>query len=268
MKKPVLFFCLVLIVLAVIWFWYPLRSLFVMSIYSGIHEKESIMDRENFNIKIPGGLTTNSHDWYPLVMTFNADSYRGRGSEIQGMTILYNFPAFNFSTRTNTFYEKDSKYNSSFYGAYVVQSPSNLPYCYKEDGTPNFDELIHTFNYDYKNLVLESLGNADFEFVVQQFKSETVDYLGYSDWVMVSANVKTNSVSHEFNGNKRSYLQYGRPLSKPDENFTKIIMYGRLYMRFFQEYNSTIIMYIMTPSYDILNECDNNILSKSKITTQ
>ncbi|MCD6321416.1 MAG: hypothetical protein J7L77_00135, partial [Clostridiales bacterium] len=154
------------------------------------------------------------------------------------------------------------------YGAYIVQSPSDLPYCYTEEGTLDYGELMHTFKYDYKNLVLESLGNADFKFIVQQFTSDTVDYLGYSDWNMVSATIETNSVTHKFGGYKQSYLQYGRPFKKPEESFADITMYGRLYMRFFPEYNSTIIMYIMTPSYDNLNDCDNNILSKSVIRPQ
>jgi len=268
MKKILVVIIILLLMVAIFWFWYPIRSLIVMSIYSGIHEKDSIMTKENFSIDIPGGLSTSNSDWYPFVMTFNADSYRSRGNEIQGMTILYNFPAFNVFTRTNTFYEKDSPYNSSFYGAYVVQSPSDLPFCYTEKGTPAYDEIMQTFNYDYKKLVLESLGDVDFKFIVQQFKSKTVDYLGYTDWNMVSAIVETNSVLHEFDGNKRSYLQYGRPFKKPEESFADITMYGRLYMRFFPEYNSTIIMYIMTPSYDILNDCDNNILSKSVIRPQ
>lgn len=265
MKKVLFWIILLLFTLAVVWFWYPFRSLVIMSVYSRIHERDSIMEKENFSIEIPGGLSTKNRDWYPFVMTFNADSYRARGSEIEGMTILYNFPSFNPLTRTNTFYEIDSIYNSSFYGAYIVQSSTDLPYCYNENGRPNYAELIHAFNYDYKELVLKSLGNDDFEFVVQQFKSKTVDYLGYSDWNMVSAIIETSSVSHEFDGNKRSYLQYGRPFKKPKESFADIIMYGRLYMRFFPEYDSTIIMYIMTPNYDNLNDCDNNILSKSVI---
>lgn len=268
MKKTIAIICIVLIVLSVVWFFYPLRSLLVMSIYSGIHEKDSIMNNEDFNIEIPGGLSTAQKDWYPFVMTFNADSYRARGGEIVGMTILYNFPSFNLKNRTNTFYESDSPYNSSFYGAYVVQSPTELPFGYNENGKPNYSEIMHAFSYDYKNLVLESLGDKEFNFTVQKFNSkpkETVDYLGYSDWIMISAIIDTNSVSHDYDGYRQSYLQYGRPLKKPNTNFDDITMRGRLYMRYFPEYNSTIIMYIMTTSYDLLNECDSKLLSKSLI---
>ena len=85
-----------------------------MSVYSTIHEKDSIMAEAGFKIDIPGGLSTKGRDWYPFVMTFNADGYKARGGLIEGMTILYNFPAFNLLSRTNTFYEPDSLYNSSF----------------------------------------------------------------------------------------------------------------------------------------------------------
>ncbi len=265
MKKFLAAIVIILTGLMLFWFWQPLRSMVVMSVYSAIHEKDSIMAEERFKIDIPGGLSTKGRDWYPFVMTFNADGYKARGGLIEGMTILYNFPAFNLLSRTNTFYEPDSLYNSSFYGAYVVKSPGDTPYCYMNDGNPDYEEVMYAFKYDYKDLVLKSLGDDDFEFSVQQFKGTTGDYLGYSGWTIINAIIKTNSVTHSFNGPKRSYLQYGRPMIIATEDFKEISMHGRLYMRYFPEYESTIIFYVMAQDYNIVNDCDEKILSKSEI---
>jgi hypothetical protein len=250
----------------VIWFWQPLRSVAVMSVYSAIHEKDSIMAEKGFEIDIPGGLTTKERDWYPFVMTFNSGGYNARGGLIDSMTIMYNFPSFNPLTRTNAFYEPDSPYNSSFYGAYVIRSSGGIPYCYGEDGSPDYSEVMHAFKYDYINLVLDSLGDNDFEFVVQQFTGDETDYLGYSGWTMINAVINTNSVTHVFEKPKRSYIQYGRPIDSSNDNFDVIKMHGRLYMRYFPEYDSTIIFYIMSPDRAIINKCDENILSKSEIS--
>ena len=236
-----------------------------MSVYSAIHEKDSIMAEAGFKIDIPGGLSTKGRDWYPFVMTFNADGYKARGGLIEGMTILYNFPAFNLLSRTNTFYEPDSLYNSSFYGAYVVRTLEETPYCYTDDGQQNYSEVMQAFKYDYKNLVLESLGDNDFEFIVQQFTGTETDYLGYDGWTMVNAVINTNSVTHVYKGTKRSYLQYGRPMNRTYEDFSRIKMHGRLYMRYFPEYKSTINFYVMAQDRNIVNECDEKILSKSEI---
>jgi hypothetical protein len=234
-----------------------------MSVYSAIHEKNSIMAKNDFGIEIPGGLSTIERDWYPLVMTFNAGGYSARGGHINGMTILYNFPAFNPITRTNTFYESDSPYNSSFYGAYVIESDGITPYCYMVDGSPDYAEVMHAFKYDYVNLVLESLGDNDFEFAVRQFTGRETDFIGYSGWTMVNAVIDTNSVTHVYEESKRSYLQYGRPTDRTNNSFTEQQMHGRLYMRFFPEYNSTVIFYILAKDRNIVNDCDDKILSKS-----
>lgn len=223
------------------------------------------MSENNFDISIPGGTSTIKRDWYPFVMTFNADNYRARGNEINGMTILYNFPAFNPLSRTNIFYELDSPYSSSFYGAYIIQSSGNSPYCFNEDASINFDEVMHAFSYDYKNLVLESLGDHDFIFEVNLFNAVPKEYIGYNDWTKVDAQITTNRVSHNYKKFQRSYIQYGIPLRRVKVDFPESNMYGRLYIKYFEEISSTVIMYVMAPDLIVLEECDEFILSKSTL---
>ena len=56
-------------------------SLGVMSVYSGIHEKNSIMAEKGIELDIPGGDETPEKDWYPFVMTFNPGSSFGREAD-------------------------------------------------------------------------------------------------------------------------------------------------------------------------------------------
>ena len=252
-------------VIAAALFWNPLRSLAVMSVYSAIHSNKSILADNDFKIKIPGGQATPERDWSPLVMTFNAENFRARSGEISGMTIMYNFPAFDLRTGKNPIYDMDSSFNSSFYGAYVVESSNNVAFGYDAKGEINHDEIMNAFKYDYVNLVLDDLGEKNFEFIIETSVSSDAKYLDYYDWVKVNAKIQTNSVSHFSTGFKRNYIQYGSPPKSIREHFPGVIMYGRLYIRYFPEYETTVIMYVMSPDIDVLNDCDENLLSKSEI---
>ena len=53
-------------------------SLGVIQIYSSIHEKQGLPERQGLTIKIPGGLATAEKDWYPLVLTYHAGKDFGR----------------------------------------------------------------------------------------------------------------------------------------------------------------------------------------------
>lgn len=62
-----------------------------------------------------------------------------------------------------------------------------------------------------------------------------------------------------------SYLQYGSPNYKPSSEFAVIPMKGRIYARYFSEWNVSIFYYIITVDEEILEECDEKILSRSKL---
>ena len=113
--------CLILFVLSPV---FPfVRSLAVMSVYSGIHRQESLMKQEGIRLKIPGGLSTGEADWYPFVMTFNASEPFQRFIQDPSvkLTILYNFPAFSMKKGCSRLFDTASPYYNSFYGAYLVQ---------------------------------------------------------------------------------------------------------------------------------------------------
>lgn len=133
MKKKLLITGIIAAVIAA-FLWLPLSnypiSLAVMKVYSGIHQKDSIMAKKGISLEIPGGDSTKEKDWYPFVMTFNAsESFRRFIGEADGadldLTILYNFPAFDVLKGCSTLYNPNSPYYNSFYGAYMVSGTTD-----------------------------------------------------------------------------------------------------------------------------------------------
>ncbi|MBN1624200.1 MAG: hypothetical protein JW903_07510, partial [Clostridia bacterium] len=257
MKRVPYIVLMIIMAFGIFWFFPLLRSVSVMSAYSAIHENRSIMKQAGFSLNIPGGISTPEKDWYSFPMTFNA----GEFTEGARMSIIYNFPAFDGISRSSRLFDEDSPYNSAFYGAYVIKKDDGTPYGLT-DNELNTDEVAYAFEYDYVKLVLKSLGNEEFYFSPIQYETSQTDYLGFSDWIMVDAVINTNGTSHNSEEFRRSYIQYGNPRKNAPENFPPILLVGRLYIRYFEEYNCTIAMYIMARREEVIIECDKNILSK------
>lgn len=102
-----------------------------MSVYSGMHERQSIMEAKGIELSIPGGGATSEADWYPFVMTFNpsAESFcRFIGEANRKLTILYNFPAFDlrWGKGCSRLYDPTSPYYNAFYGAYLVTDVADV----------------------------------------------------------------------------------------------------------------------------------------------
>ena len=270
-----------------------LVSLGVMSVYSGMHERDSIMQEKGIELSIPGGAQTAETAWYPFVMTFNpsTESFcRFTGESDRRLTILYNFPAFDFrwGKGCSHLYDVRSPYYNAFYGAYLVtdcgtresdtgEGNAALP---MDDGRPPFGfdadgdlDLAKTGlvpQYDFKKLVLGDFGIAPrdmrFDWSVQNV--QTVDaFLGYDGWTCVDADLTVSGAFHRAHGFRQSYLQYGTPKydAYPDVPFTPVNMRGRVYARYFPQWNSSIFFYVMAPSQDVVDRCDREILQKSKL---
>ena len=260
MKKYVVIISLILVALALFWLFYPLRSLVVMSYYSNDHAKQSVMRQSEFEIDIPSG-----KGWYPFVMTYNASgfgSFSGKGAK---MSIMYNFGAFDFATRTSSLYDKQSDKYSSFYGAYVVQE-SNGVYGFSGGGEIDLTEVSLAVEYDYTKLVIRDFGLDSQTFEIGEFViEEDVTYAGSSGWTRIDAVMISNGAAHNYDGYMLPYLQYGRPMEDVEIGFEVLPLYGRVYTKYFSEYDSTIMIYVIAPSTDAVNVCDSNILSKTII---
>jgi len=250
----------------------PIRSYVVMVPYSYIHYRESVLNKTNIRLSIPGGTITRKPDWYPFVITFNdSEGLSLYLEEDVEFTILYNFGHFPLLQGTSSYYIPESPYYSSFYGGYLVKAKNeNRRFGFQDNGEINLDELSKVPEYDQKFLVLPSLGCPLEQRVFDETILEleyNVTYAGYDDWVRVDSDIQTNSPAHEYMGFQQGYLQYGKPMGRfdYDEEFPIIDLKGRAYARYFDEFQATIVLYIMAPSWEVVDECDRNILSKAEI---
>lgn len=255
-------------------------SLGVMSAYSGMHRRESIMAEKGIQLEIPGGNATAEKDWYPFVMVFNPGESFGRAagdSELR-LTVLYNFGAFDLRRGCSSIYNVDSEYYSSFYGAYLVTGCDNTkdrsgekgkaPFGFSHDGAMNVHEAAMVPKYDFQQLVLRDFGLSSSEQIFEWKEENTTKgmyYLGYEGWTRTDASLTVNGTAHKSRGFRRSYLQYGIPAYDVPGNkdFQPVEMKGRIYGRYFEEWDTSVFFYILTPGKKTLEKCDRDILSKS-----
>ena len=56
----------------------------------------------------------------------------------------------------------------------------------------------------------------------------------------------------------RAIFQYGRPLGRFEyhEDFPVIDLKGRVYAKYFEEINATIVLYAMAPDWKVIDEVD------------
>lgn len=257
MKKSVIAISLILFALALFWFYFPLRSLIVMSYYSGDHAKQSVMRQNNFEIDMPSG-----KGWYPFVMTYNAGGFSAFSGLDADMSIMYNFGAFDLTKRTSTLYDKQSDKYSSFYGAYVVQETGGV-FGFADNGEIDLDEVSLAVQYDYTKLVIRDFGCQVQTFKIGDFIiEENITYAGIQGWTRIDAVMESNGTAHNYEGYKLPYLQYGRPMAQVETDFKVLPLFGRVYAKYFEEYNSTVMIYVIAPNTEAVDLCDSDILSK------
>ena len=271
-------------------------SLSLMSVYSGMHERQSIMHEKGIELAIPGGSATKETDWYPFVMTFNPSEVsfcRFIGETNRKLTILYNFPAFDlrWGKGCSRLYDPTSPYYNAFYGAYLVadaadasgtelqknaapggktSSKARPPFGFRADGSLDLAKTGLVPQYDFEQLVLRDFGlrAQDMQFDWRVREVRTVDgFLGYDGWNCVDADMTVSGAFHRADGFCQSYLQYGTPKYDviADGDFAPVTMYGRVYARYFAEWESSVFFYVMAPSWEVVDNCDQQILRKSKL---
>lgn len=242
-----------------------------MKVYSSLNEKDSLLAEKGISVKIPGGSVTDEDDWYPFVMTFNADSRFASftGHKNDRLTIMYNFPSFDISKGCSRLYDNKSPYYNGFYGAYAV----NGTYGFNDDGSFNTEYASKVCEFDMRKLVLEDMGMSSFEGIFEwdiAGISKDVSYAGYDGWTQIDADMLVNGTLHTPLESCRNYLQYGKPEYDVGKsgNFAPVAMKGRIYAKYFEEKDVSIYFYIMSRTPDILENCDRNILSESMIIFQ
>ena len=250
-------------------------SMAVMSIYSKMNEKTSLLASEGISLSIPGGLSTLHSDWYPFVMTFesNRGFRRFTGDDSLFLTILYNFPAFSPTKGCSRLYDSASPYYNSFYGAYLVKDADGGTYGFTkhDDGTlyPDAAAVAEVPKYDFWQLVLSEFGltnqNAVFEWNITDI-SEPLSYAGEDGFYRMDATLTVNGSSHSYNGFTQSYLQYGKPNFPVTDPLAPVPMYGRLYGKYLEDKQVSLFFYIVAADKNVLEACDKEILSESTFT--
>jgi len=263
MKRKIIVLTVLVISAALLfWFFYPLRSLIVMSVYSGQHSSESVLKQQGFSVDIPTG-----EGWYPFVMTYNADGFSAWSGIDADMSILYNFGAFDVATRTSSFYDAHSDKYCAFYGAYVLHKDDGV-FGLKDNADVNIDEITQAVEYDYTQLVLEGFGCDDIVFGVDDYAlQQGATYADSGGWTRIDAAITTNGVAHQFKASKTAYLQYGPPMQAVDQDFAVTTLQGRLYIKYLEDYDCTVMLYVIALDTDAVDACDKDIMSKTKITS-
>ena len=265
-------YIIISMIAAIIFFLSPisacLRSMIVMGVYNKIQEKDSLLEEYGIELAIPGGSSTTEDDWYPFVMTFNADASYSRyiGEKDARLTILYNFPSFSAANGCSRLFDQDSPYYNSFYGAYLVQDSANE--VLKEEKI-NHARMAAISRFDFFGLVLNEFGllKEDEVFTLEIMdEAYGVTCAGVDGWTRMQAQLLINGAAHNPRKKVISYLQYGVPgFGKVEEEFDPVAMTVIIYGRYFQEWDIGVYFYVMGVSEDICITCENDIIRQSVI---
>lgn len=243
-----------------------------MIIYSQYEKQHSLLSKEKMVMDISGGLKTREKDWYPFVMVFNDNAgFSHYINKEVSLTILYNFGAFEYLNGASSYYNPQSPYLSAFYGGYVVQPKDGSVFGFDENRKPKVDEIAAVPKYDLQYLVLNSLGCYD---VTLDYQTDAIQqnlpYLDKDDWTRIDASITTNSPVHRYRKPQRAYIQYGKPPAKyyEGEDFPLIKLKGRIYARYYEEFNATAFLYVIAPHEDIIEKTDKTFLSQAVIKSK
>ncbi len=249
------------------------RSFMVTEIYKEMNRNQSILTKEGIHFNIPSGSRTKEKDWFNQMIWFHDSGgfsrYMNRNLD---MTVLYTYGAFNSVFGTSMYYEEQSPFYGAFYGGYAVRDMDKPwePFGFDTSGRIVNSEIESIPLYDQKYLVLPALGCTQEKVFNTQDHIIVKDrtYAGYTGWTRVDSRIRTNGPAHRRQGFHRGYLQYGMPLEpteKGKKDFAPQWFYGRMYIRYFEEYQITICLYVMCKDLKTVDACDKELLSKTEI---
>lgn len=258
-KKIIILAALLIIAALIFWFFYPLRSYVVMGVYSGQHSAQSVMKQHSFSVDIPTG-----PGWYPLMLTYNAEGFAAWSGIDADMSIMYTFGAFDAATRTSSFYDTESDKYCAFYGAYVLHGNDGA-FGFDSAGKADMDAITRAVEYDYTQLVIAGFGDNQPVFRVDGVSLQPgVRYAGCDGWTRIDAQISANGVAHTYKESKTAYLQYGPP-TKAAEDFAVTQLDGRLFIKYFEDYDCTVMLYVIAPDEAAVDACDTELLSRTVI---
>lgn len=271
MRKKLIILLLFFGVLAVFLLTPYFRSVAVAFFYKEYNLSHSTIHKNHVFFQIPSGTKTGEKDWFPLMVAFHDEdgfsSYTGRKLDL---TVFYTYGDFNHLFGTSSFYDPKSPYYGAFYGGYAVLNllKAEVAYGFDKNGNIIPDEVQMIPEYDMKYLVLPALGcpvNKRVFEVKRSRISRNINYIGYKGWTRIDAVIMTNGPAHSYRQWNVAYWQYGRPLKYQGTDFDTETFYGRTYVKFISQYHTSFFLYIICKDKQLLEKCDKELLSKSKI---
>ena len=132
----------------------------------------------------------------------------------------------------------------------------------------DMDEIEAAVAYDETQLVIGAFGCPSPVFEAGDYAVQAdVELAGSGGWTRIDAAMTVSGAAHRFAGHKTPYLQYGRPpVRAPEQDFAPASMTGRIYAKYFEEYDCTVMVYCIAPSAAAVDACDAAALRKTRIT--
>ncbi len=257
-----------------------LRSRVVMGIVTWV-ESEKVIGREEglaIHFASPKKGENAGLNWFSQMILFNQSgvSFSRLGLEGSGkvdLSIYYTFGDFEHGR--STIYDDHSPYNSAFYGAYIIKVKP-------EEGiiAPTVQKMTEAVTrFDYTSLILSQLGldieKAYFDPQVVETRSN-LNLFNTDTWTMTDAIIHTRSVMHTPKSFVLHDLQFGKPKMKKSEmevsemvsqetEFPEIKLYGRTYAKYFEDKAIYVIFYVQSPSAELVEKTDQNLILESKL---
>jgi hypothetical protein len=222
------------------------------------------------------------------------------------LSIYYNFGAFDAIKGCSDIYDPASPYYSSFYGAYVVRTHDHSPYgffpcpavpseghpdtpdsegrpsgkagvddagadeTFSDGLTADYDSIAGMTRLDYSYLVLSDLGLSPSEQTFSWNITATGiedGFAGSDGWLRLDADMTVNGMYHKaLSPHPLSYLQYGVPTAKDEDDFELVSMHGIICGKYFEDQDLSVFFYVMSPDLGVCRSCMDDILRKSELS--
>lgn len=253
------------IVFLILFFFLPdfaqTRSDLALAIQRQLFARKSVFYTKALDLKIPTDSKSQDQAWCDKMKLYHPKGAFFDGDPKGEMSILYNFG--NFQNGRSIFYDSQSDYFNAHYGVYAVALKGQR-FGWLSDGNIDEQALKDLVAFDYLDLVMNSLGcppaKGFFKSVIIDIK-ENQELSGFSDWVEIDALIQANAPLHQKKEIRLGYLQYGSPPPNyQGDDFPVVKMHGKLFMRYDQERELTVIYFVMARTEKMIEETSDDYL--------
>lgn len=232
----------------------------ILQMQGKTYQADSVFNQVGLKLEIPAGKDVEESGWGSQMKLYHPGENFPHSGVNGEMSILYNFGQF--ENGRSTFYDPDSDYFNAHYGVYAIQLEQGV-FGWK-NGQLDDEAIKSIVKFDQLDLVMASLGcpvsQRTFECQVTDIK-DGPPMAGFSDWVQMNAIIKTNSPLHHQTGNHLGYIQYGEPPKNyQGEDFPVVTTRGRLYLRYDDAHNVTILYFVIGKTQTFIDQTSENYL--------